>query len=81
MHCDTLNPIESQEAEMPRPAKTQVALRLPTPLLERIDLHASKLSRQHPGLVFTRVDVVTTLLTQALDAIDDNATRPRRNAP
>jgi hypothetical protein len=55
------------------PAKdktTQVAFRLPDALLARLDRHAERLSKQHPGLEFTRVDVVRTLLTRALDDIE-----------
>lgn len=65
-----MNPIVTHELHMPSSRKLQVAFRLPMALLERLDRHAKRLATQHPGLVFTRVDVVTTLLTQALDQIE-----------
>jgi len=46
---------------------TQVAFRLPDSLIARLDRHAERLSKEHPGLEFTRVDAVRTLLTVALD--------------
>jgi len=46
---------------------TQVAFRLPDSLIARLDRHAQRLSKEHPGLEFTRVDAVRTLLTIALD--------------
>lgn len=49
---------------------TQVAFRLPDALVARLDRHAERLSKQHPGLEFTRVDAVRTLLTRALDEIE-----------
>jgi hypothetical protein len=49
---------------------TQVAFRLPEALIERLDRHADRLSAAHPGLEFTRVDAVRTLLTLALDEIE-----------
>jgi len=55
----------------PKDDKTvQVAFRLPARLLERLDRHAERLSKLHPGLEFTRVDAVRTLLTRALDEIE-----------
>lgn len=55
----------------PKDDKTvQVAFRLPKGLLERLDRHADRLAKQHPGLEFTRVDAVRTLLTRALDEIE-----------
>lgn len=49
---------------------TQVAFRLPDTLIERLDAHAERLNRQHPGLEFTRVDAARTLLTMALDEVE-----------
>ena len=54
----------------------QVAFRLPEILLERLDRHAERMSKDHPGLEFTRVDALRTLLTRALDEVE--ATDKRR---
>lgn len=51
-------------------ATTQVAFRLPESLLKRLDRHAERLSQEHPGLTFTRVDALRTLLTRALDEVE-----------
>jgi hypothetical protein len=54
---------------------TQVALRLPKKLLERLDEHAKRMSAAMPGLTFTRVDAVKSLLTKALDEAEAEAKR------
>lgn len=59
-------------------SRTQVAFRLPDVLLQRIDRHAQRLSDEHPGLTFTRVDVVMTLLTRALDQVETGAKQERK---
>jgi hypothetical protein len=53
--------------EKDKESTTQVAFRLPDSLIARLDRHAERLSKEHPGLEFTRVDAVRTLLTVALD--------------
>lgn len=54
----------------PKEATTQVAFRLPESLLDRLDVHLERMVRDHPGLEFTRVDAVRTLLARALDAAE-----------
>lgn len=58
---------------MPREPTTQVAFRLADRLLSRVDRHAKKLSKEHPGIQFTRADAVRDLLTRALNASDQGA--------
>jgi hypothetical protein len=57
----------------------QVAFRLPASLLDRLDRHAERMCRDVPGLDFTRVDALRTLLTTALDAAEaaGGGTKPR----
>jgi predicted DNA-binding protein len=53
----------------------QLAFRVPADLVQRLDAHAERLSRDNPGLEFTRTDAVRTLLTRALDEIEAGAKR------
>jgi predicted DNA-binding protein len=55
---------------------TQLAIRLPPELIERLDAHAERMNREHPGLGATRTDAVRTLLTAALDRVE--AAEPRK---
>jgi hypothetical protein len=57
----------------------QLAFRVPAELVERLDAHAERLSREHPGLEFTRTDAVRTLLTRALDEIEGEKKRGGRS--
>lgn len=56
----------------------QLAFRLPKTLIARLDKHAERLAKEHPGLEFTRTDVVKTLLTRALDDIEAGDKRSRK---
>ena len=49
---------------------TQAAFRLPDHLIARLDRHAERMSKEHPGLEFSRADAVRTLLTRALDEVE-----------
>lgn len=49
----------------------QVAFRLPSELVDRLDEHAEHLRRESPGVRITRADVVRLLLTRALDEVED----------
>ncbi len=51
-------------------ATTQLAFRLPNGLIARLDQHVARMDRDNPGLTFTRVDAVRSLLTRALDEIE-----------
>ena len=58
---------------MPRERSTQVAVRLANRLLSRVDRHAKRLDKQHPGVEFTRADAVRDLLTRALDTVEERS--------
>lgn len=67
---------------MPRkPSKEQtiqVAFRLPKSMIDRIDVHAKRLTAANPGLEFVRVDAVRSLLGRALDEVEAEADGKRR---
>ncbi len=46
----------------------QVAFRLPTSLVKRLDDYAGRMAKEQPGMTFTRTDVVRVLLVRGLDA-------------
>jgi hypothetical protein len=54
---------------------TQVAFRLPDPLLARLDRHVERMNADNPGLEFSRADAVRSLLTRSLDAIEGTGKR------
>ena len=49
------------------------ALRIPIPLLERIDGFGRRLASQRPGEEVTRSEAIRILITRALDAEVENA--------
>ena len=62
---------------------TQVAFRLPTNLVERLDRHLERVRARTPGIGITRADVVRNLLSVALDreeAAETGAPRRRRGS-
>jgi hypothetical protein len=64
--------------DMGREPTTQVAFRLPDSLLKRVDAHVKRMEAELPGLTFTRVDAVRSLLTGALDEIEATAGPAKR---
>ncbi|MBT3218230.1 MAG: hypothetical protein HN348_04010 [Proteobacteria bacterium] len=48
----------------------QVAFRLPTELVERLDRHAERLRQKNPGIRVSRADAVRLLLWKALELVD-----------
>jgi hypothetical protein len=52
---------------MKKECTVQVAFRLPETLLNRLDRHAERLAVANPGLTFTRVDALRTLLARAFE--------------
>jgi hypothetical protein len=56
--------------DMAKEPTLQTAFRLPESLIKRIDAHAKRMETENPGLEFTRVDAVRSLLTRALDQIE-----------
>ena len=59
-----------EELTMPKEPTTQVAFRLPDNLIKRLDRHVARMGSENPGLDFTRVDAVRSLLTRALDEVE-----------
>jgi len=66
---ETLEALE-EETDMAKERTTQVAFRLPDSLIARLDRHVERMSKEHPGLDFSRADAVRSLLTRALDQIE-----------
>lgn len=60
-------------------ATKQVAFRLDEDLLDRVDAYADRMTRETPGVQFSRVDAVRFLLTHALDELDKGSARKRRD--
>lgn len=58
-------------------ATKQVAFRLDEELLVRVDAYADQMTRDTPGVQFSRVDAVRFLLTHALDELEKGPTRKR----
>jgi hypothetical protein len=48
----------------------QLAFRLPKSLVDRLKTHVERMNNMLPGMSFTRVDAVRTLLTKALDDVE-----------
>lgn len=61
------------DRRMPHEPTTQVAFRFSDRLLTRIDRHAKRLGKKHPGVEFTRADAVRDLLASALDVVEKAA--------
>lgn len=59
-------------------ATVQVGFRLPKSIVNRLEEHAARMSREYPGLTFTRVDAVRVLLTAALA---DAETKDKKRKP
>ena len=73
---ETLKSIE--EGTMAKEPTTQVAFRLPDSLLARLDRHVERMTKEHPGLDFSRADAVRSLLTRALDQIEGPSAPTKR---
>ncbi len=73
---ETLKSIE--EGTMAKEPTTQVAFRLPDSLIARLDRHVERMTKEHPGLDFTRADAVRSLLTRALDQIEGPSAPTKR---
>jgi hypothetical protein len=52
---------------------------LPDSLIARLDRHVERMTKEHPGLDFSRADAVRSLLTRALDQIE-GPTAPTKRA-
>jgi hypothetical protein len=74
---ETLEALE-EGTDMAKEPTTQVAFRLPDSLIARLDRHVERMSQENPGLDFTRVDAVRSLLTRALDQIEGPSAPTKR---
>lgn len=61
---------DEKGSQMPKEATTQVAFRLPDSLITRLDRHTERMTKENPGLEFSRADAVRSLLTRALDQVE-----------
>ena len=61
---ETLREIDMSEND------EQIVVRLPKPLVERVDAHVERLKKAQPGLRVTRSDAVRMLLSLALDGAE-----------
>jgi DNA-binding transcriptional MerR regulator len=61
---------DEKGSQMPKEATTQVAFRLPDSLIARLDRHTARMTKENPGLDFSRADAVRSLLTRALDQVE-----------
>jgi hypothetical protein len=61
---------DEKGSQMPKEATTQVAFRLPDSLIARLDRHTARMTKENPGLEFSRADAVRSLLTRALDQVE-----------
>jgi hypothetical protein len=48
----------------------QIAIRLPVPVMDRLEAHARRLRDRNPGVSVTRADAIRALLLDALDTIE-----------
>jgi hypothetical protein len=74
---ETLKSIE-KGTDMAKEPTTQVAFRLPDSLIARLDRHVERMTKEHPGLDFSRADAVRSLLTRALDEIETPSAPAKR---
>jgi hypothetical protein len=74
---ETLEALE-EGSEMAKEPTTQVAFRLPDSLIERLDRHVERMTKENPGLDFSRADAVRSLLTRALDQIEGASAPTKR---
>jgi len=61
---------DEKGSQMAKEPTQQVAFRLPDSLVARLDRHVERMTKEHPGLDFSRADAVRSLLTRALDEIE-----------
>ncbi len=54
------------KSQTKQPSSQQIAIRMPSTLLERIDAFAEKLKLRSPGLRITRADAIRVMIENAL---------------
>ena len=59
---------------MSKDPSVQVAFRLPTSLVKRIDAYAARLGTETPGIEYTRADAARALLSRALEIVEAQTT-------
>jgi hypothetical protein len=74
---ETLESIE-KGTQMAKEPTQQVAFRLPDSLVARLDRHVERMTKENPGLDFSRADAVRSLLTRALDQIEGSSAPTKR---
>jgi len=62
--------VDEKGSQMAKEPTTQVAFRLPDGLIARLDRHTERMTKENPGLEFSRADAVRSLLTRALDQVE-----------
>ncbi len=72
MHCVTLDAVARKRMLEQRPANglgndSQLVVRLPAGLVERVDQFAERMRAELPGSRFARAEAVRVLLTRALN--------------
>ena len=60
-------------ADVTTPETKQLAIRLPVPLIERLEAHAKRLRAATPGVNVTRADALRALLIDACDYAEEQA--------
>ena len=55
----------------PNEPTTQLAIRFPTALVERVEAHVTRMRRASPGVNVTRADAIRALVIDALDLADE----------
>jgi hypothetical protein len=68
--------VSGKPTKLPK-SQEQVAFRLPSELVARVDAYAEAIAATVPGVRITRADAVRALLTKALDEHDDRGKRRR----
>ncbi len=69
---------DEKGSQMAKEPTQQVAFRLPDSLVARLDRHVARMTKEHPGLDFSRADAVRSLLTRALDQIEEASAPTKR---
>jgi hypothetical protein len=54
------------KSQIKQPSSQQIAIRMPSTLLERIDAFAEQLKLRSPGLRITRADAIRVMIENAL---------------
>ena len=57
--------------------QTHIPLRVHDDILERIDLHLARMRNEEPGIEFTRVDAVRSLVSRGLAVAEGSKNRKK----